>query len=111
MKDVDGVADLRKDGKIERGGDDLLAHSGGGEQLAAALAMPIGLLDINDICVYGPPDIVNAAFLEATQRRVDMVSSSKFHKHTSVRRCQVGSDIALRGSAIDVVHHYIENGH
>ena len=71
----------------------------------------IGLLDINDICVYGPPDIVNAAFLEATQRRVDMVSSSKFHKHTSVRRCQVGSDIALRGSAIDVVHHYIENGH
>ena len=79
--------------------------------LAAALAMPIGLLDINDICVYGPPDIVNAAFLEATQRRVDMVSSSKFHKHTSVRRCQVGSDIALRGSAIDVVHHYIENGH
>lgn len=67
-----------------------------GEQLAAALAMPIGLLDINDICVYGPPDIVNAAFLEATQRRVDMVSSSKFHKHTSVRRCQVGSDIALR---------------
>ena len=82
-----------------------------GEQLAAALAMPIGLLDINDICVYGPPDIVNAAFLEATQRRVDMVSSSKFHKHTSVRRCQVGSDIALRGSAIDVVHHYIENGH
>ena len=54
---------------------------------------------------------MNAAFLEATQRRVDMVSSSKFHKHTSVRRCQVGSDIALRGSAIDVVHHYIENGH
>ena len=35
MKDVDGVADLRKDGKIERGGDDLLARSGGGEQLAA----------------------------------------------------------------------------
>lgn len=71
-----------------------------------ALSMPTGLLDINDICVYGPPDIVNAAFLEAAQRRVDMVSSSKFHKHTSVRRCQVGSDIALRGSAIDVVHHY-----
>ena len=35
MKDVDGVADLRKDGKIERGGDDLLSHSGGGEQLNA----------------------------------------------------------------------------
>ena len=35
MKDVDGVADLRKDGKIERGGDDLLARSGGGEQLTA----------------------------------------------------------------------------
>ena len=35
MKDVDGVADLRKDGKIERGGDDLLSRSGGGEQLTA----------------------------------------------------------------------------
>ena len=35
MKDVDGVADLRKDGKIERGGDDLLTRSGGGEQLTA----------------------------------------------------------------------------
>ena len=40
MKDVDGVADLRKDGKIERGGDDLLARSGGGEQLTAGTAVP-----------------------------------------------------------------------
>ncbi|KAB7790815.1 ROK family protein [Bifidobacterium leontopitheci] len=79
-----------------------------GEELASALAMPIGLMDINDVCVYGPPDIVNETFLEATQRRIDKVTSSQFHKHTTIRRCQVGSDIALRGSAIDVIRHYIE---
>lgn len=79
-----------------------------GEELASALAMPIGLMDINDVCVYGPPDIVNETFLEATQQRIDKVTSSKFHQHTTIRRCQVGSDIALRGSAIDVIRHYIE---
>ena len=31
------LRNLRKDGKIERGGDDLLARSGGGEQLAAGI--------------------------------------------------------------------------
>lgn len=81
-----------------------------GTYLAAALAMPIGLLDITDICVYGPADIINNAFLEAAQERLDRTTTSKFHARSVIRRCQCGTDITLRGGAIAVVRHYIEEG-
>ncbi|MBT1160833.1 MULTISPECIES: ROK family transcriptional regulator [Bifidobacterium] len=81
-----------------------------GEYLAAALAMPIGLLDITDVCVYGPADIINNTFLDAAQERLDRATASKFHARSIVRRCQCGADITLRGGAIAVIRHYIEEG-
>ncbi|KFI49466.1 ROK family transcriptional regulator [Bifidobacterium biavatii] len=79
------------------------------ERFASALAMPVGLLDIADVCVYGPPDIINTTFLEAAQQRFDLTTASSFHAHTVIRRCQCGADITLRGGAIAVVRDHIEN--
>lgn len=78
-----------------------------GRRFAAALAMPIGLLDIGDVCIYGPADVINMAFLESAQRELDAMSSSQFHQHTVIRRCQMGADITLRGAAIAAVQAYI----
>ena len=71
-----------------------------GVYFASALTMPVGLLDISDVCVYGPPDIINNTFLEAAQQELDRTTVSAFHGHTTIRRCQCGADITLRGAAI-----------
>lgn len=79
-----------------------------GVYFASALTMPVGLLDISDVCVYGPPDIINNTFLEAAQQELDRTTVSAFHGHTTIRRCQCGADITLRGAAITVIREYIE---
>lgn len=79
-----------------------------GTYLAQALAMPVGLLDMADVCVYGPADIVNDDFLDAAQRHLDATTASTFHAPTVVRRCQCGTDVTLRGEAIAVVFGYLE---
>lgn len=79
-----------------------------GEYFATAMAMPVGLLDVTDICLYGPADVVNNAFLEAAQQRLDAMTQSKFHEPTTIRRCQCGAGITLRGSSIAVVLRHLD---
>ncbi|KAB7787872.1 ROK family protein [Bifidobacterium cebidarum] len=78
-----------------------------GRHLGQALSMPVGLLDMADVCVYGQPDIVNATFINAAQQYLDASTSSTFHKHTVIRRCECGSDITVQGEAIAVLVHYL----
>lgn len=79
-----------------------------GRRFGRVLAMPVGLLDIDDVCVYGAPDIINVAFLEAAEEELARTASSKFHPATRVRRCQVGADITLRGAAIAALRDHID---
>lgn len=78
-----------------------------GMHLAKALAMPVGMLDITDICVYGPPDIVNSDFIGAAQRYLDETTASSFRAQTHIRRCEIGSDIAIRGESTAVLRDYL----
>lgn len=80
-----------------------------GVTFASAMAMTVGLLDIADICVAGPADIINNAFLDAAQKRLDLMTASKFHAHTTIRRCQCGAGITLRGVSIAVALRYLED--
>lgn len=73
-----------------------------GRHLTSALAVSIGLLDMGDVCIWGPPDIVNDVFFEAAQACIDRTTVSTFHKHTTIRRCQCGPDITLRGATVAV---------
>ncbi|WEV46209.1 ROK family protein [Bifidobacterium sp. ESL0690] len=85
----------------------IISHAG--QQLASALSMPIGLLDVEDVCIYGPPDIVNSTFCGAAQHYADLTTASSFRKHTTIRRCQCGPDISLTGAAIIVAQNYVSN--
>ncbi|PLS27247.1 ROK family transcriptional regulator [Bifidobacterium parmae] len=80
-----------------------------GSYFASAIAMPIGLLDIDDVCVYGPADIVNGTFLDAAQNRLDAMTVSDFHERTRIRRCQQGAGIALRGAAVAATMRHLES--
>lgn len=71
-----------------------------GRYLGQALAMPVGLLDMADVCVYGQPNIINATFIGAAQQYLDAATSSSFHKHTG--------DPALR---MRTRHHRTGRGH
>jgi predicted NBD/HSP70 family sugar kinase len=81
--------------------------SGAGQLLANALSMPIGLFDMKDVCIFGPPDIVNDTFCQAAQEYVDKTTYSTFRGSTRIRRCQCGLDATLKGSAIAVVRQHL----
>ena len=51
-----------------------------GRYLGQALSMPVGLLDMADVCVYGQPNIINETFIDAAQQYLDAATSSSFHK-------------------------------
>lgn len=78
-----------------------------GRYLGQALAMPVGLLDMADVCVYGKPSIINDTFIDAAQSYLDAATSSSFHKHTVVRRCECGPDITVQGEAVAMVFRYL----
>ncbi|NEG54403.1 ROK family transcriptional regulator [Bifidobacterium platyrrhinorum] len=80
-----------------------------GSYLASALAMPVGLLDLEDVCVYGPADIVNSTFLDAAQERFDAMTASTFRGRTRIRRCQCGPGLVMRGAAIAAVLRHLED--
>ena len=80
-----------------------------GTYLGTALSMPVGLLDLADVCVYGQSDIVNDTLLSAAQAQLDLLTGSSFHTRTIIRRCECEGEITLRGEALSVLHDYLEN--
>ena len=80
-----------------------------GTYLGTALSMPVGLLDLADVCVYGQSDIVNDTLLSAAQAQLDLLTGSSFHTRTIIRQCECEGEITLRGEALSVLHDYLEN--
>ena len=76
----------------------LLASAGA--RLGRALAMPISLLNIHDIVIYGPPEIVGDAFLDSCRSAIANLSVNHFSRSASIRRCEQGFDATLRGIGI-----------
>lgn len=77
--------------------------------LGQALAMPIGMLDMSDVCVYGPADIVNDTFLHSLQLHLDATTDAAWRRRTTVRRCRCDGDIVLRGEAIAVAYNHVNS--
>ena len=71
-----------------------------GARLGRALTMPVSLLNIHDIVIYGPPEIVGDVFLDACRNEVARLSSNHFSRGISIRRCEQGADATLRGIGI-----------
>lgn len=76
---------------------------GAGRLLGRSLAMATSLIDLNDVAVYGPHDIVDDAFLGGAEEAINDVAASHCRTHIAVRRCECGDDIVLRGESISVL--------
>ncbi|MCI1901982.1 MAG: ROK family transcriptional regulator [Bifidobacteriaceae bacterium] len=78
-----------------------------GQRLGQALSMSIGLLDLSDISVFGPPEIVGEAFLGSMREELDADVSTDYHTPPSLHRCQQGEDVVLRGQAVSVIRSFV----
>lgn len=74
-----------------------------GRLLGGALAMPASLLDLADIVVHGPAEIVGDSFLGSAEAELNARMGSALRRHIPVRRCNCGDGNVLRGEGIAVL--------
>lgn len=76
-----------------------------GERLGMALAPVVGALDLDQIVLSGPDDLLLGEVLETT--RATLLHRTRFHEHVTVRMSELGEDIVLRGAGAAIVSHQL----
>lgn len=80
-----------------------------GQRLGRVLACSASLLDIDDITVFGPTDVVGPSFIAGANEAINASSASRLlARPIRVRRCEIGDDITLLGEAISVLQNALQ---
>ncbi|MFS0867783.1 ROK family protein [Microbacterium sp. 179-B 1A2 NHS] len=74
-----------------------------GERLGIALAPIVGALDLSEIVLSGPEDLLGDLLAEAAAETVRTRTLATFHDELHVRMTTHGEDIVLRGAAVMVL--------
>lgn len=74
-----------------------------GERLGIALAPIVGALDVSEIVLSGPPELLDGPLAEATVETLRARTLAEFHDGVRVRMTAQGQDIVLRGAAVMVL--------
>lgn len=74
-----------------------------GERLGIALAPIVGVLDLSEIVLSGPTDLLDGALAEAAAHTLRTRTLAEFHDGIDVRLSAEGDDIVLRGAAVMVL--------
>ncbi len=74
-----------------------------GERLGIALAPVVGTLDLAEIVLSGPTDLLDGTFAEATIETIRARTMPEFHGKLVLRMTTLGEDIVLRGAAVMVL--------
>lgn len=74
-----------------------------GERLGIALAPVVGALDLPEIILSGPPELLDGPLAEATVETLRARTLAEFHDGVQVRMTEQGQDIVLRGAAVMVL--------
>jgi predicted NBD/HSP70 family sugar kinase len=74
-----------------------------GERLGIALAPIIGALDLPEIVLSGPTELLDGPLAEATVETLRNRTLAEFHDGVRVRMTEQGQDIVLRGAAVMVL--------
>ncbi|MFJ6679799.1 ROK family protein [Microbacterium sp. NPDC091382] len=74
-----------------------------GERLGIALAPIVGALDLSEIALSGPADLLDGALAEAAADTVRTRTLATFHDGLQVRMSTHSEDIVLRGAAVMVL--------
>jgi predicted NBD/HSP70 family sugar kinase len=79
-----------------------------GERLGIALAPIVGALDLSEIVLSGPPELLDGALADSVAetlraRTLSTQALAEFHDGVRVRMTAQGQDIVLRGAAVMVL--------
>lgn len=74
-----------------------------GERLGIALAPIVGALDLSEIVLSGPTDLLDGPLAQATVETLRTRTLAEFHDGVQVRMTEQGEDIVLRGAAVMVL--------
>ena len=74
-----------------------------GERLGIALAPIVGVLDLSEIVLSGPPELLDGPLAQATVETLLTRTLAQFHDGVRVRMTEQGQDIVLRGAAVMVL--------
>lgn len=74
-----------------------------GERLGIALAPIVGALDLSEIVLSGPPQLLDGTLAHATVETLRTRTLAEFHDGVRVRMTAQGEDIVLRGAAVMVL--------
>lgn len=74
-----------------------------GERLGIALAPIVGVLDLSEIVLSGPAELLDGALSAATISTLRTRTLAEFHDGIDVRLSAEGDDIVLRGAAVMVL--------
>ncbi|GEP47846.1 ROK family transcriptional regulator [Microbacterium saccharophilum] len=74
-----------------------------GERLGIALAPVVGALDLSEIVLSGPSDLLDGPLAQATVETLRTRTLAEFHDGVQVRMTEQGEDIVLRGAAVMVL--------
>ncbi|WP_458351962.1 ROK family protein [Pacificispira sp. HM-600] len=74
-----------------------------GERLGIAVAPIVGALDLSEIVLSGPPELLDGPLLQQTADTLRARTLAEFHDGVRVRMTQHGQDIVLRGAAVMVL--------
>ncbi len=74
-----------------------------GERLGIALAPIVGALDLSEIVLSGPPELLDGPLAAAAAETLRTRTLAEFHDGVRVRMTAHGQDIVLRGAAVMVL--------
>jgi predicted NBD/HSP70 family sugar kinase len=74
-----------------------------GERLGIALAPIVGVLDVSEIVLSGPTELLDGPLAEATVETLRARTLAEYHDGVRVRMTEQGQDIVLRGAAVMVL--------
>ena len=74
-----------------------------GERLGIALAPVVGALDLAEIVLSGPTELLDGALATATIETLRARTMPEFHGNLVLRMTTLGEDIVLRGAAVMVL--------
>lgn len=74
-----------------------------GERLGIALAPVVGALDLSEVILSGPPELLDGVFATAAVETLRTRTLAKVHEGIRVRMTEQGQDIVLRGAAVMVL--------
>ena len=95
------LTDAALDASPEAARDHILREAG--TRLGIALAPIVGALNLSEVVLSGPEQLLAGLLIEATRETVRRRTIERSHGGLSLRLSTLGDDIVLRGAAVMVI--------